>query len=129
MGNMAEEKKGNNEISRRDFLKDASLLIGGTALGSSVLLTGCSEEKITETITQTKTQTETATDVVTQTQMQTATITTTQQIGTITETQTASKFICPFFTGSCRMAFLNFSFRGIWFKGSICSGAQYLVDP
>jgi aerobic-type carbon monoxide dehydrogenase small subunit (CoxS/CutS family) len=91
--NMAEKKSKPSGISRREFLKDASLLIGGTALGSTVLLAGCSAETTTETVTQTQTQT--ATDTVTQTQMQTATVTTTQQIGTITETQIASKFICP----------------------------------
>ena len=78
---MVEKKKKSGEISRRDFLKDASLLIGGTAIGSTVLLAGCSEETTTETVTQT--------------QMQTATVTSTQQVGTVTETQTASKFVCP----------------------------------
>jgi len=51
---MVEEKKKSGGISRRDFLKDASLLIGGTAIGSTVLLAGCSEEAATETVTQTQ---------------------------------------------------------------------------
>ena len=38
-------------ISRRDFLKDAGLLVGGTAIGSAVLLSACGGE--TETVTTT----------------------------------------------------------------------------
>jgi aerobic-type carbon monoxide dehydrogenase small subunit (CoxS/CutS family) len=80
---MVEKKKKYGEISRREFLKDASLLIGGTAIGSTMLLAGCGKETVTETVTQNQTQTETTT------------FTTTQQVGTVTETQTVSNFICP----------------------------------
>ncbi|MCK5616595.1 (2Fe-2S)-binding protein [Candidatus Pacearchaeota archaeon] len=90
---MVEKKKKSGDISRREFLKDAGLLIGGTAIGSTVLLAGCSEETATETVTQTQTQTDTKT--VTQIQEQTTTVTSTQQVGTVTETQTESRFICP----------------------------------
>ena len=39
---MAEEKKKESgAISRREFLKDASLLVGGAALGSAALLSAC----------------------------------------------------------------------------------------
>ncbi len=50
---MTEEKKKNSrEISRREFLKDAGLLIGGTAIGSTVLLAACGDgETVTETVT------------------------------------------------------------------------------
>jgi len=52
-------KKTSPGISRREFLKDASLLAGGAALGGTALLAGCTKT-ITETQTQTKTTTVTA---------------------------------------------------------------------
>jgi len=48
------KKKELPEISRRKFLADAGLLIGGAAIGSSVLLSACGGE--TETVTTTKTE-------------------------------------------------------------------------
>ena len=47
--------KESGEISRREFLKDAGLLVGGTAIGSMVLLAACGGETTTETVTQTVT--------------------------------------------------------------------------
>jgi hypothetical protein len=41
------------KLSRRDFLKDAGLLVGGAAIGSTVLMAACAGE--TETVTQTVT--------------------------------------------------------------------------
>ena len=52
---MTEEKKKSGEISRREFLKDAGLLVGGTAIGSTVLLAACGGETVTETVDTTKT--------------------------------------------------------------------------
>ena len=52
---MTEEKKKSREISRREFLKDAGLLVGGTAIGSTVLLAACGGEETTKTIETTKT--------------------------------------------------------------------------
>ena len=53
---MTEEKKnGASGLSRREFLKDAGLLVGGAAIGSTVLLSACGGENTTETVTQTKT--------------------------------------------------------------------------
>jgi carbon-monoxide dehydrogenase small subunit len=54
---MTEKKKKSGEISRREFLKDAGLLVGGTAIGSTVLLAACSGETTTETVTKTVTTT------------------------------------------------------------------------
>jgi hypothetical protein len=49
-------KKGKSDkLSRRDFLKDAGLLVGGAAIGSTVLMAACAGETETETITQTVT--------------------------------------------------------------------------
>ncbi len=81
-----EKKKQSGEISRREFLKDAGLIVGGTAIGSTVLLAACGGEG------------ETATQTVTQTQTATKTVTTTQQVGTATTTvtQAVSKFVCPY---------------------------------
>ncbi len=48
-----ERKKKPGEVSRREFLKDAGLLVGGTAIGSTVLLAACGDgETVTETVTQ-----------------------------------------------------------------------------
>ena len=71
---MTEEKKP-NEISRREFLRDAGLLVGSTAIGSTVLLSACgSETTVTDTVT-----------------------TTTQQVGEVTKTETITqdKYVCP----------------------------------
>jgi len=83
------EREEKGEISRREFLKDAGLIVGGAAIGSTVLLAACGEAGETATVTETATQT--------QTQTQTQTVTTTQQVGevTTTVTETVSKFICP----------------------------------
>jgi hypothetical protein len=48
-------KKTTGGLSRREFLKDASLLAGGAALGTSAMLAGCKGE--TETVTSTTTVT------------------------------------------------------------------------
>jgi len=81
--------KESGEISRREFLKDAGLVVGGAAIGSTVLLAACGDGEVTtETVTQTQTQT------------QTQTVTTTQQVGEVTTTttitETVSQFICPY---------------------------------
>jgi aerobic-type carbon monoxide dehydrogenase small subunit (CoxS/CutS family) len=90
---MTEEKKKkeSGEISRREFLKDAGLIVGGAAIGSTVLLAACGDGEVTtETVTETTTKTETDT------------VTTTEQVGEVTTTTTAtetvevSKFICPY---------------------------------
>jgi len=48
-----EKKKESGKLSRRDFLKDAGLVIGGAAIGSTVLLAACAGEETTKTVTQT----------------------------------------------------------------------------
>ncbi len=64
---MAEEKEKKRKekhanISRREFLKDAGLVVGGTSLGSIAVLSACANEKtITETATKTSTATVTTT--------------------------------------------------------------------
>ena len=55
------EKKERGEISRREFLKDAGLVVGGAAIGSTVLLAACAGEETTETVTATQTTTQTVT--------------------------------------------------------------------
>ena len=73
---MTEEKnKKFRKISRREFLRDAGLLVGGAAIGSTALLAACGPGEVTtETVTKT---------------------------ATVTETETVSKFICP----SCNQEF------------------------
>ncbi len=56
---MAEEKKENiSKISRREFLKDAGLVVGGAAIGSMSLMNACGSEA-TKTVTNTVTKTTT----------------------------------------------------------------------
>ena len=99
---MTEKKKnGSGGKTRREFLKDAGLLVGGTAIGSTVLLAACGGGETT--VTDTKTVTaggSTVTDTTTVTAgVATVTDTTTVTAGgataTVTETQTTSRFICP----------------------------------
>ena len=82
---MTEKEKGkeSGEISRREFLKDAGLVVGGAAIGSTVLLAACGGEETTKTVTTTAPG-------------GTATVTTTAGAVTETVTETVSKFVCPF---------------------------------
>ncbi len=92
---MTEEKKKSGGVSRREFLKDAGLLVGGTAIGSTVLLAACGDgETVTEKVTTTITGAGEAT---------TKTVTTTEQVGEVTKTETITlqKFVCP----SCNQEF------------------------
>ena len=84
-----EKKKESGSISRREFLKDAGLLVGGTAIGSTVLLAACGGE--TETVTNTATKT-----VTTTAQGTTTTVTTTAQGDTVTSTVIQNKYVCPY---------------------------------
>ena len=57
--------KESGEISRREFLKDAGILAGGAAIGSTVLLAACGPGEVTtETVEATKTVTETVSKIV-----------------------------------------------------------------
>jgi aerobic-type carbon monoxide dehydrogenase small subunit (CoxS/CutS family) len=56
---MAEEKV--NKISRREFLKDAGLVIGGATIGSMAVIGGCGGDTATTTVTKTGTVTSTKT--------------------------------------------------------------------
>jgi len=98
---MTEKKKnGSGGKTRREFLKDAGLLVGGTAIGSTVLLAACGGGETT-TITDTATVTAGATTVTDTTTVTagatTVTDTTTVTAGgaTVTETQTQTRFIDP----------------------------------
>jgi len=85
-----EEKNETGKVTRREFLKDAGLVVGGAAIGSTVLLAACGEAGETATVTETATQTQTQTVTTTAAEVtKTATTTT-------TETIDVSKFICPY---------------------------------
>jgi aerobic-type carbon monoxide dehydrogenase small subunit (CoxS/CutS family) len=58
---MTEEKKKLGGISRREFLKDAGLVVGGAAIGSAVLLAACAPAEGGATVTTTATATKTVT--------------------------------------------------------------------
>ncbi len=64
------EKK--TTVSRREFLKDAGLVVGGATIGSAAILSACSKGG-TETITKTETKTATQTSTVTSTKSVTTT--------------------------------------------------------
>ena len=55
------KKKEAGEITRREFLKDTGILVGGAAIGSTMLLAACAGEETTETVTTTQTATTTQT--------------------------------------------------------------------
>jgi len=78
-----EKKKETRELSRREFLKDAGLLVGGTAIGSTILLAACGGEETTKTVESTKTITSTAPGA-------TSTVTTTAPGATSTVTATTT---------------------------------------
>ncbi|MCK9179157.1 MAG: 2Fe-2S iron-sulfur cluster-binding protein [Candidatus Cloacimonetes bacterium] len=86
---MSEEiKKTTRTISRREFLRDAGMVVGGTAVSSAFFLSACGEE-----VEVTKTVTTTAPD---------STVTTTAPGATSTVTKTAAdntvtvtKYTCP----------------------------------
>jgi hypothetical protein len=87
---MSEKKEKVSEgVSRREFLRDAGLVVGGATIGSTVLLAACGGETTTETMTKTVTTTAPG---------GTATVTSTVQGGTATKTvtETAAKFVCPY---------------------------------
>jgi len=84
------EKVTGSGISRRQFIKGAGIVIGGTAVGTSVLLSACGGG---ETTTVTRTNTTTATTTATQT------VTTTAGGSTQTVTTTAAgstAYVCPY---------------------------------
>jgi len=71
-----EEKKKTIEISRREFLKDAGLVVGGATVGSMAFLSACNNSGSTSTVTKTVTG---------------GTTTVTSPATTVT----VNKFICP----------------------------------
>lgn len=79
---MSEEtKKTPKTISRREFLKDAGIVVGGTAVGSAFFLSACGKEvEVTKTVTTTAPGT-----------TSTKTVTTTAG----GSTQTVTKYTCP----------------------------------
>ena len=40
-----------NQVSRRQFLKNAGIVVGGTAVGSSFILSACGGDEVTKTVT------------------------------------------------------------------------------
>ena len=87
---MTEEKKKKESgaITRREFLRDAGLLAGGAAVGSTGLLAACKgSEPATETVTATKTATKTV-EVAKTVTAPGPTVTTTAPVATATVTKT-----------------------------------------
>jgi len=82
-----EKKKETKELSRREFLKDAGLLVGGTAIGSTILLAACGGEETTKTVDTTTTVESTKT-VTSTAPGGTTTVTSTAPGGTTTVTTT-----------------------------------------
>jgi len=86
---MSEEKDskiGLGKISRREFLRDAGIVVGGTAVSSAFFLSACGEE-----VEVTKTVTTTAPGSTVTTTAPGATVTTTAADNTVTVT----KYTCP----------------------------------
>jgi Fe-S-cluster-containing dehydrogenase component len=76
MSDKDEKEKTKRSLSRRDFIKNAGAVVGGTAIGSAFLLSACGQDKET-----TKTVTNT---------LPGSTVTTTVPGSTITNTQTVT---------------------------------------
>jgi len=81
------EKQG--QISRREFLKDAGLIVGGATVGSMAILSACGKTE-TETSTKTVTNTVTSTSTVTVTS---TTPSTASNINTIDITVNGHKYL------------------------------------
>jgi tungstate transport system substrate-binding protein len=95
---MKKEKKINinikgNELSRREFLKDAGLVLGGVALGSLSFLDACGTTPTTVVETQTSTTTALSTATVTSNSTQIVTTTAPPTTATTTTTATATTVI------------------------------------
>ncbi len=58
---MEEEKERSVQISRREFLKDAGLIVGGATIGTMAVMTACSGDGDGSTVTKTTTVTTTKT--------------------------------------------------------------------
>ena len=43
-------EKETSPISRRQFLKNAGIVVGGTAVGSAILLSACGGDTVTKTV-------------------------------------------------------------------------------
>jgi carbon-monoxide dehydrogenase small subunit len=83
-----ENKKTTRTISRREFLRDAGIVVGGTAVGSTFFLSACGKEvEVTKTITTTAP----GSTVTTTAPGATSTITKTAADNTVTVT----KYTCP----------------------------------
>lgn len=72
-----EEKKQPEGLSRRQFLKDAGLVVGGATVGSMAILSACNGDAVTKTETKTVTTTVSGSG------------------STVTTTVTSSKQVCP----------------------------------
>ena len=57
MSREKEMKKEAGKLSRREFIRDAGIIVGGTAVGSSFILAACNRdvEEVTKTVETTKT--------------------------------------------------------------------------
>jgi hypothetical protein len=98
--NVSEKRKDSkpSSISRREFLKDAGIIVGGAAIGSAGLLASCAGKTVTETLTQTTTKSATQTVTQTNTQVNTQFATTTVTAAAppaATVTVTATKTAAP----------------------------------
>jgi len=58
---MEEKKERSAQISRREFLKDAGLIVGGATIGTMAVMSACKGDGATSTVTETKTATTTKT--------------------------------------------------------------------
>jgi aerobic-type carbon monoxide dehydrogenase small subunit (CoxS/CutS family) len=91
---MSEEEKKDSRISRREFLKDAGLIVGGATVGSMALVNACGTKTITAPgATTTKTVTSTVTSTVSGPGGATVTTTVTAPGSGSTATVTATKTV------------------------------------
>ncbi|MCK9525350.1 MAG: 4Fe-4S dicluster domain-containing protein [Limnochordia bacterium] len=119
---MSEEKTNPKTLSRREFLRNAGIVVGTTTVGSAFFLTACGEEKeITKTVTTTAPGT-------------TNTVTTTAPgtTGTVTATQLSTKYMCPVCNGefeSINALKSHFETYHPWAGQIILKSSHIEVDP
>ncbi len=113
MTEKSEEKQKSKDMSRREFLKDAGLVVGGAAVGSMAVLSACTSEKtITNTMTNTTTATVTSPAVTT-----TATIT--QPVATVTTPPVTKTIEVPVRIAAAKVALS-------WDEVK-CTGCEYCI--
>ena len=112
-----EEKKKESQISRRQFLKDAGLIVGGATLGSVALVNACGSTTTVTAPGATSTKTVTSTATTTVAGPGGATVTTTVagpgSTSTVTATKTVTTTAAPSAATAADESLVNMTINGV----------------